>query len=116
VLEALRSVGLRGEQLAAAVVPREGAGAVGVGAGAAAEPVAPADARALLNRSVAGSGCDLSSGERQLLCLARVLLRCRSGGTSPMVLDETTSGQGLAQRHAALRAGAQHASAQVTTL
>jgi ABC-type hemin transport system ATPase subunit len=56
--------------------------------------VAPADARALLNRSVAGSGCDLSGGERQLLCLARVLLRCRSGGTSPMVLDETTSGQG----------------------
>jgi len=94
VLEALRSVGLRGEQLAAAVVPREGAGAAGAGVGAAAEPGASADARALLDRSVAESGGDLSGGERQLLCLARVLLRCRSGGASLVVLDEATSVMG----------------------
>ena len=40
---------------------------------------------------MAEGGGDLSGGERQLLCLARVLLHCRHGGARLVVLDEATS-------------------------
>lgn len=45
----------------------------------------------LLRRPVAEGGGDLSGGERQLICVARVLLRCLYGGARLVVLDEATS-------------------------
>ena len=47
--------------------------------------------QSVLGRDVAEGGGDLSGGERQLLCLARVLLHCRHGGARLVVLDEATS-------------------------
>jgi ABC-type multidrug transport system fused ATPase/permease subunit len=55
-------------------------------------------AHSVLDRSIAECGADLSGGERQLLCLARVLLECREPslanevkGGRVVVLDEATS-------------------------
>lgn len=101
VMRVLRDVGLAERLAARAAATSPVAPAAtppGRLGGAAPSPEADGLAHAVLSHLVAEGGSDLSGGERQLLCLARVLLSCGAAevgggrrGAQVVVLDEATS-------------------------